>query len=277
MPPLRTPTPMFHELNVVTKEIEINAPPSRVFAAWTEPEHIERWFTDKVSGWPGVGSTLSFKFKNFGFSVDYTLAEMRPDTKVVYKTRLPGVGTQVLTIKLARRAPKTIVTLSESGPENHKSDPVESGVDSGWQMALSVLKNYVENHFGKNRETFFAMLPAQFEFSTLRHLFTTEEGWNKWLNLQSPPPEKAGDLYSVKFDSGATASGKVLALTHHEISMAWDEIDGYWEIKSFPTGGDNKGLCMRGGTYSGDKHKTEDIEAQIKATMVQLFAALSAS
>ena len=208
--------------------------------------------------------------------MDYKLAEMRPDTKVVYKTRLPGVGTQVLTINLARRAPKTIVTLSESGPENHKSDPVESGVDSGWQMALSVLKNYVENHFGKNRETFFAMLPAQFEFSTLRALFSTTEGWNKWVKLEGESPQKAGDPYSVILDSGKKASGKVLALTHHEISMAWDQIDGYWEIKSFPTGGDNKGLCMRGGTYGG-KHNPDEIEMEVKATMVQLFAALSST
>lgn len=268
---------MFHELNVVTKDIEINAPPNRVFAAWTEPDHIERWFTDKVSGWPGVGSTLSFRFKNFGFSVDYKLAEMRPDTKVVYKTRLPGVGTQVLTVNLARRAPKTIVTVSESGPENHKSDPKESGVESGWQMALSVLKNYVENHFGKNRETFFAMLPAQFDFDTLRSLFTTVDGWGKWLDLESAPPQKPGEEYALKFDSGQRASGKVLALTHHEICMAWDEIDGYWEIKSFPTGGDNKGLCIRGGTYSASAHSVEEIEAEIKNALVRLFAALSTS
>lgn len=266
---------MFHELNVVTKSIEINAPPSKVFAAWTEPDHLERWFTDKVTGWPGVGSTLSFRFKNFGFSVDYKLAEMKPDVSLVYKTRLPGVGTQVLSIKLARRAPKTIVTVSESGPENHKSDPLESGVDSGWQMALSVLKNYVENHFGKNRETFFAMLPAQFEFPTLLDLFTTREGLGRWLTLVSDPPKQAGDPVAFVFDSGQKVTGHVLALTHHEISMAWEEIDGYWEVKSFPTGGENKGLCIRGSTYSPAKHPTAQIEVEIKDALVKLFAAVS--
>lgn len=266
---------MFHQLNVVTKSIEINSSASQVFASWTEPEHLQRWFTDQVSGWPGVGSKLTFTWKNFGFSVPYTLAEMRPDTKVVYKTRLPGVGTQVLTVKLARRAPKTIVTVSESGPENHKSDPKESGVDSGWQMSLGILKHYIEHYFAHDRQTFFAMLPAQFDFSTLKALFSTKEGLDRWLTLLSDPPEKMGDPYHFKFDSGAELTGEVLAITHHELALSWKEIDGYLELKSFPTGQNNKGLCLRGGTYAPARHNVNDIEVEIKDTLVKLFAALS--
>ncbi len=266
---------MFHELNVVTKEIEINATPSKVFSAWTEPDHLQRWFTDEVTGWPGVGSNLTFKWKNFGFSVDYKLAEMRPETKLVFKTRLAGVGTQVLTVKLARRAPKTIVTLSESGPENHKIDPKESGVESGWEMALGLLKYYVEKHFGCDRETFFAMLPAQFELLSLNKLFTTAEGMGQWLTLESAPPQKAGDECRLKLDNGMTISGRVLAITHHELAVSWDEIDGYLELKSFPTGGDNKGLCLRGATYSPQSHSHDELEAAVKDTLVKLFAAVS--
>lgn len=268
---------MFHELNVIRKSTEIIAPPNKVFAAWTEPDHIQRWFTDEVTGWPGVGGTLVFRFKRFGFSVNYKLAEMRPDTKIVYKTRLPGVGTQVLTVVLARRAPKTIVYLSESGPENHKFDPKDSGVDSGWDMSLSVLKNYVENHFGKDRSTFFAMLPAQFEFATLLKLLTTADGLNQWLHLESAPPTKVGDRIRFRLDAGYTISGQVLALTHHEMSLSWEEIEGYLEIKSFPTSGDNKGLCLRGATYASGKHSADEIEVAIKDTLVKLFAALSSA
>ncbi len=268
---------MFHEMNIIRKSAEIIAPPNKVFAAWTEPDHIQRWFTDEVTGWPGIGSTLVFRWKRFGFSVNYKLADMRLDQKVVYKTRLPGVGTQVLTVILARRAPKTIVHLSESGPENHKFDPKESGVDSGWDMSLSILKNYVENQFGKNRQTFFAMLPAHFEFPVLRRLFTTEEGLNQWLRLEGAPPQKPGDTVRFHLDAGISITGRVLALTHHEMSLSWDEIDGYLELKSFPTGGDNKGLCLRGATYSPKKHPAEEIEVMIKDTLVKLFAALSSA
>jgi len=266
---------MFHELNVVTKEIEVQCQPSKVFKAWSDPDHLEKWFTDEVSGWPGVGSTLTFKWKNFGFSVEYKLAEMRPDTKLVYKTRLPGVGTQVLTITFARRAPKTIVTLSESGPENHKTDPNQSGVESGWQMALGLLKFYVEKHFAQERATFFAMLPAQFEFPALHQLYTTTEGLSKWITLKSDPPTKIGDPISLELDDGTPMNGKILALTHHEMAWSWDEVDGYMELKSFPTGGENKGLCLRGGTYAPQQHKAEDLEQQAKDTLVRLFAALS--
>ncbi len=268
---------VFHELNVVTKSIEIEANAAQVFEAWTVPDHLKRWFTDDVSGWPGIGSTLTLTWKRFGFSVPYTIAEAKPGQRVVLKTRLPGVGTQVLTVHLARRAPVTIVTVSESGPENHKSDPMESGVDSGWQMLLGVLKNYIENHFGKDRGCYFAMLPAHFDFEQLRPLFATTEGLKQWLILDGEAPTERGQSFRFKLDGGRTMTGKVLALTHHEISLSWKEIDGYLEIKSFPTGGDNKGLCIRGATYSPDKFPPEELEAQAKDMLVQLFAALSST
>lgn len=269
------PGSVFHELNVVKKEIEIEAPAARVFDAWAEPDHLERWFTDRVTGWPGVGSHLNLTWKNFGFSVPYKIAVMKPPEKLVLKTRLSGVGTQVLTVNLARRAPKTIVSVSESGPENHKSDPLESGVDSGWSMALGVVKLYIERYFGKPRTTFFAMLPAQFQYDQLRPLYNTEEGLKRWLTVGGAPPGQAGEPYRFQLDDEQTMSGHVLAHTHHELALSWDEIDGYLELKSFPTGGENKGLCLRGSTYRPSEHSSEDLEKYVKDLLVRLFAALS--
>ncbi len=266
---------MFHELNVVKKDTEVEAPAAKIFEAWSDPDHLQRWFTDRVSGWPGVGSNLTLTWKNFGFSVSYKIAEMRPPEKLVLKTRLPGVGTQVLTVNLARRAPKTIVSISESGPENHKSDPMESGVDSGWDMALGVMKLYVEKYFGKNRGTFFAMLPAQFEYSQLRPLYTTAEGLQKWLTIGGEPPVKPGQKYCFQLNENETMSGEVLALTHHEMALSWEEISGYIELKSFPTGGENKGLCLRGSTYSPETASADLLETRAKDYLVRLFAALS--
>lgn len=267
---------MFHETNVVTKEISIPVPPTKVYLAWTEPDHLKKWFTDEVKGWPGVGSDLAFTWKNFGFSVNYKIAELRPDEKVVYKTRLPGVGTQVLTVTLARRAPRTIVTVTEAGPENHKSDPYISGVDSGWMMTLGLLKLYVEQYYGKARERFFAMLPAQFEYETLRRLYATTEGLKQWLIVDGEAATEAGQEYRYTLDSGETMSGQVMAISHHEILWSWKEIEGYLELKSFPTGGDNKGLVLRGATYMPDKFSAAEIEVKIKDTLVKLFAAVAA-
>ena len=119
------------------------------------------------------------------------------------------------------------------------------------------------------------MLPAQFQFPKLNRLCTTEEGLNEWLKLDSAPPQKIGDPYKFIFDSGRTASGHVLALTHHEMALSWDEIEGYLEIKSFPTGGENKGLCLRGATYSPSSHSADDLETEVKDSLVKLFAAVS--
>ncbi len=267
---------MFHETNVVTKEISIPVPPTKVYLAWTEPDHLTKWFTDDVKGWPGVGSDLAFTWKNFGFSVNYKIAELRPDEKVVYKTRLPGVGTQVLTVNLARRAPRTIVTVSEAGPENHKSDPYISGVDSGWAMTLGLLKLYVEEYYGKTRERFFAMLPAQFEYETLRRLYSTKEGLQEWLINDGEPATEPDQTFRYILDNGETMTGRIMAITHHEVLWSWKEIDGYLELKSFPTSGDNKGLVLRGATYQPSKHNAAEIEAKIKDVLVKLFAAVAA-
>lgn len=268
---------MFHETNVVTKEISLLVPPTKVYLAWTEPDHLQKWFTDEVKGWPGVGSDLTFTWKNFGFAVNYKIAELRPDEKVVYKTRLPGVGTQVLTVTLARRAPRTIVTVSEAGPENHKSDPYISGVDSGWQMTLGLMKLYVEEYYGKARERFFAMLPAQFEYETLRRLYSTTEGLKEWLITSGEAATEPGQPFAFTLDSGDTMSGKVMAISHHEMLISWKEIEGYLELKSFPTGGANKGLVLRGATYMPSKYSAAEIEAKIKDLLVKLFAAVAAA
>jgi hypothetical protein len=142
-------------------------------------------------------------------------------------------------------------------------------------MSLGLLKYYVEEQFAKDRGTFFAMLPAQFEFPAVHRLYTTAEGFAQWSTLEGEPPKQRGDRLALKFDNGQKLSGKILALTHHEMSTSWEEIDGYLELKSFPTGGDNKGLCLRGGTYSPTQHNTDELEALIKDTLVKLFAAVS--
>lgn len=264
-----------HDLNVVRKEVRIQAPLDRVWEAWTEPDRISQWFADSVEGWPGVGSTLSMTWEKFGFTVDYKIAELEPRKRIVLKTRLPGVGTQVLTVEMVRRAPETIVTVTESGPENHKSDPRESGVESGWVMACSVLKHYVENYFGEPRRSFFAFLPASFTYERFLTLLTTPEGLASWLTREGSVSE-VGQPYSLTLDNGNTMSGRVLALTHHEMALGWDEIRGFLEFKSFPLGRDGqKALCLRGSGYSLSQERADELEQFVKDSMVKLFAAVA--
>lgn len=266
---------MFHDVNVVRKEMRTTVPIDRVWDAWTDPDRLCQWFTDKVRGWPGVGSTLSLTWEKFGFTVDYKIAEMVPRKKLVLKTRLSGVGTQVLTVELGRRAPETILSLSESGPENHKSDPLESGVDSGWAMALGVLKLYLEQHYTEKRKSFLAMLPAQFTYDHLRAFTLTPEGQREWLAVSGHFPNQVGEKFELEMVGGQKMSGEVLVITHHEILVSWHEVNGYLEFKSFPLSGDQKGLCIRGAGYDISDERSDEIEELCKETLVRLFAALA--
>ena len=266
---------MWHDSNIVVKEMRTNVPLQRVWDAWTECDKIEGWFADKVTGWPGAGGTLEMHWEKFGITVEFVLAEMDLRKRVVYKTRTPGMGTQVITVKLGRRAPETVLTLSESGPENHKCDLVESGVESGWQMALGILKLYLENHYGKKRKSFMGMLPATFEYDQLRPFYTTEQGLAYWWTEGGVFPHTLGERFELTLHGGEKMTGQVLAVTHHEVALSWDQINGYVEFKSFPLQGGQKSLCLRGAGYEVSQEVVDQAEFRCKDSLVRLFAALA--
>lgn len=268
---------MWHDSNVVKKEMRTTVPMQRVWDAWTECDKIEGWFADKVTGWPGIGATLEMTWEKFGVTVEFVLAEMELRKKVVYKTRTPGMGTQVITVKFGRRAPETVLTLTESGPENHKCDLVESGVESGWLMALGILKLYLEEHYGQKRTNFMGMLPANFSYDQLKPLISTEAGLAFWWTESGAFLAEPGSPFELVLHGGEKMTGKVLAVTHHEVALSWDQINGYIEFKSFPLQGGQKGLCLRGAGYNIDQEVADQAEYRCKDSLVRLFAALAST
>jgi hypothetical protein len=77
---------------------------------------------------------------------------------------------------------ETVVELVNSGfLEGVASDDEYDGVDSGWKKSLAILKHYLENYRGRRRSAVLSIVPAAFEYDTLRPLFTTAEGLSKWL------------------------------------------------------------------------------------------------
>jgi uncharacterized protein YndB with AHSA1/START domain len=252
-----------------------SAPPERAFDAWTEPEHLSRWFCDKVTGWPGSGSKLQMTWERFGFSVEYSLPEVRPPRKVVLKAAVPGMGTQTLTISIRPYGAGSQVEVVETGPGAEGQEGA-GDAESGWEMSLSILKLYVENYWGQDRTGFFALLAAHYHNEQLMTLYQQSEGLARWLTREGSIG-KVGDPVRLVLWEGDVLTGQVLAVTSHELAVSWDEIGGYLELKSFEVNPERKAICVRGSGY-GEKltrDRAEELEKKMEASLIRLFAALT--
>ena len=244
--------------------------PERAFEAWTEPEHLSRWFCDKVVGWPGYGGTLTMTWEKFGFSIDYYLPTIIPPKKVVMKSLIPGLGTQTLNISIRSYGNGCRVEIVETGP-GAEGQAGAGDAKSGWEMSLALFKTYVENFWNKNRRTFFAIITAPYENSRLMHYYKDEDGLSKWL-AKSGSIGDPGTPVSLKLKNGMNLTGKVMAVTSHELLVTWREITGFIEFKSFTGSAERTAILVRGSTY-GDTISDEKL-AEINRFMEQAVSVL---
>lgn len=259
----------------IKKSTLTGAPPERAYDAWTEPDHLARWFCDQVTGWPGAGSKLKMTWERFGFSVEYFLAEAVPGKKVVLKASVPGMGTQTLTIGVRPYGMGSQVEVVETGPGAEGQEGA-GDAESGWEMALSILKLYLERYYGQDRTSFFALLAAPYANEQLMRFYQTAEGLAAWLTREGSIGSVGEDVKLTLWE-GDVLTGKVLAVTSHELAVSWEEIGGYLELKSFEVNAERKAVCLRGAGYGGrlDPDKAQELEKKMEASLIRLFAALT--
>ena len=244
------------ESSAIVKSIRTRCYPEQVWEAWMDLDHLAQWLVDKASGWPGVGSTLSLTWERLQFTLDYQVAEAKACERLVWKTRMPA-GFQTLTVTLRREGASTVVELREVAPEN-APDAADSASDSAWQMALAILKHYLENYQGLKRHSFFAIKAADFEDAQLLQRYCTAEGLGSWLadsveRFPGPDEEPTDKPFSLRIGE-QKMSGKVLTRTRNEVALSWDEIQGFLELKCFSMGPGLQAVCLRGSGYNlGEK------------------------
>lgn len=136
---------------VITRSIDIAAPPQRVWAALTQPELIAQWFGDGASFdlRPGGRGVLSWNdYGDFGMLVE----EVDEPRTVAYRwTKDPGVAAQADNSTLVRftltvTAGGTRLTVEESGFEIYGADAHTqyTGNIEGWDLELAELRDLLE-------------------------------------------------------------------------------------------------------------------------------------
>lgn len=254
------------ESSTITRSIRTRTYPEQVWEAWMDSDRLSQWLVDKASGWPGVGSTLSLTWERFQVTLDYQVAEAKPCEKLVWKTKLPA-GFQTLTITLRREGAQTVVELKEAAPEN-APDPADSSSESSWQMALAILKLYLENYFGQSRNSFFAIKAADFTNPVLLQYYCSGEGLERWFAQKAelfpdPQSDVTEQPFRLQLGDGLTMNGKVLTRTRNEVALSWDEIRGFVEFKCFDQGPGMQAICIRGSGYGLSPERAKAVETML--------------
>jgi uncharacterized protein YndB with AHSA1/START domain len=125
----------------------VDAPRDAVFAAWTRPDSLRRWFGPAGFTLPGCAMDLrvggDYRFVMRGpdgeeYPLHGTFQEITPNERLVFTSVIEGEhgGEQVTTVRFAAVGRRTRVTVTQTVPEH---EPYARGQEQGWSESLERL------------------------------------------------------------------------------------------------------------------------------------------
>src|SRR5271163_393292 len=137
--------PIEHKGRIIRAEISTKATPQEAYDAWADPEKIAHWFPDHAEGKAEPGATITWIFDKFNFRVAYeVLIAQQGERFAIRWNPLPGRNAGMLEVTLSKEGGETVIRMVESGfREGAEWDAEFEGNESGWHMALAVLKHYL--------------------------------------------------------------------------------------------------------------------------------------
>ncbi|MEZ4416253.1 MAG: SRPBCC domain-containing protein [Gemmatimonadota bacterium] len=258
------------------REVRIDATPEQVWAAWAEPTHVANWFSDEAHGTLSPGSELVHVFHGHG-EHRYRVVSVDAPRSLVLEGEMDGLAFRQ-EVRIERSGGSTVLRLVHSGfgvvdPDSE----ITQGIDSGWTMALALLKQYVERYFGQAKASVSLFRSEAFEYARLlEHFYTSAHGLGQWLTDGQEPIHAAGRV-RLQLRPAARLSGNVLTKTAHEVSVSWEEIDGALELKAFGAGPQARTLGLRVTSWAADADvRLAALRPDLDAALTRLCAALRA-
>ncbi len=184
---------------VMRKEMTTRAAPREVWEAWADPAKLAQWFTDGAEGEAKAGGSMTWIFDKFGYRFTYDVLEARPEERLVLTVTPPGRSSPwLLEIDIEQAGGRTVLKLVQSGfGEGAEWDDEYQGINSGWDMALAILKHYLENYFGRPRHHALVMVPFEYSSSQLRPFYREERSLAKWLTRDGAVGEPGATTSSL--------------------------------------------------------------------------------
>ena len=265
------PTSFEHKGRMIRAEIATSATPGQAWQAWADPEKIAQWFVDRATGEAKPGGTVTWFFDKFGYVLPNKIVEAVPGELIVFKWEAPEAIPRILEVRIAREGGTTMVRLINSGfREDPAWDDEYEGVNSGWKMALGILKFYLENYFGRAKSAMLIIRPAKFAYEEVLKYFLDSEKLAQWLTTAGAIG-KVGDACELQLRDAGELTGSVLAITSREVTLSWDEIGGVLELKAFSMG-PQRVVCLRGYSWRLNAEEIAKIENKMSAAVDRLAA-----
>jgi uncharacterized protein YndB with AHSA1/START domain len=130
-------------------EMLIRKPVSEVFAAFTEPEMITKFWLARASGRLEPGARVHWDFIVHGAASDVEVKELKPDERILIRWD----DGDTVDFRFTRRGPQeTFVTIENRGFTGDAAEVLEKAVDStgGFTLVLCELKALLEHGIRMN-------------------------------------------------------------------------------------------------------------------------------
>lgn len=232
-----------HRGRTVENEIGIAADPARVWEAWADPARIADWFVERAVGRATDGGRVTWAWDRFGLEIEQEVLVADPPRRLLLRARDPDRGTSVLEVVLEGDGGQTVVRVVQSGfGGGPDADAAAEGVDSGWAIALGLLRLYMERWYGRVRSELMVLRPVPAACAAVAPYFRDPARLAEWLTAPpdvgdaAPPPR-------LELRDGRTITGEVLIDAGSEQLREWRQVGGALELKAFPTG---DGGCTAG-------------------------------
>jgi uncharacterized protein YndB with AHSA1/START domain len=262
-----------HTGRIVAREIRTTATPEEVWAAWTEPDRLSEWFAESARGSVEEGGTFVWGWDSHDFESELQVLVSRPNERLVMRAPWDAGALTVIDVRVERDGDETVVRLIHSGfGEGADFDEEYRGTNSGWLMALAVLKYYLEHYFGRARQQVLEMKKAVFRYEDIPGWHHDEEKLQRWLTAEGRIPA-AGERFQLRLKDGSTLTGEVLADCEQDTAVSWEELKGVLELKSWGSTAGGRWLGLRFSSWGlapGQKAVVEALLGNALETLADL-------
>jgi uncharacterized protein YndB with AHSA1/START domain len=263
-----------HNGRAVDVEVVTRSTPAKAWEAWADPARLAEWYTDRATGFALPNQTLRWSNDRLKAETSYTVLSATPPNRLLLESNGPAPSRLEVTIGAARDG--TRIRLIHSGfPLTPDFDEHYVAVASGWRMAMAILRYYLEFQFGRSRQSFFVCRPMRYSAPRLASLYRDPAGLQEWLTEAGSLGTPGGRVHLV-LRGGRILRGDMLADTGTEVAMAWDEINGVLELKSFPWDRETgmRAICVRGWGWELPADQALEIEKEIQGAVDRLETVL---
>jgi len=226
-------------------EIEriVEAPPDRVWRAWTDPVSLVSWFCDRAEFTLQRGHAFSLLWTGYGDQRGVIL-DVEPGVRLRFSWDLPGLrATTEASISLAPVAgarEKTRLVLSHSGwGEGNRWEAERRGHLCGWRSMLGALDFFLRSGGQGPRRTFLLRRRFALGVSELSDRFLTRDGLAGWLGDDVTFEPKEGGALQARPRGGEVLRG-VVTMAESDDGLAIETREPEPAYIEFFWGGDEK-------------------------------------